>query len=86
MAADPVVAAVRLEITVGELLPAVPVALLKQRRELLWDAAIKLWGTSARRAWPSLVPRGELCRPEAFPADLWPHPQLSGPEPLLELL
>ena len=64
----------QLEVTVGELLPGQPVPLPKHRGELSREAAIKPWLKSAMRAGLLVVLSGELCRHEAFPADLLPNP------------
>ncbi|WP_255095234.1 DUF1651 domain-containing protein [Synechococcus sp. J7-Johnson] len=41
----------RLEITCGELLPREPVPLLKNRREISRDKALKLWGEKVKAGW-----------------------------------
>ena len=41
----------RLEITTGELLPDEQVPLLKNRREISRDEALKLWGEKRKAGW-----------------------------------
>ncbi|MCP9845877.1 DUF1651 domain-containing protein [Synechococcus sp. Lug-A] len=41
----------RLEITSGELLPGEQVPLLKNRREISRDEALKLWGEKRKAGW-----------------------------------
>ena len=47
----------RLEVTVGELLPGEPVPLLKHRRELSREAAIKLWSDKRKAGWIACGPQ-----------------------------
>ena len=47
----------RLEVTVGELLPGEPVPLLKNRRELSREAAIKLWSDKRKAGWIACGPQ-----------------------------
>ena len=47
----------RLEVTVGELLPGEPVPLLKNRRELSREAAIKLWSDKRKGGWIACGPQ-----------------------------
>ncbi len=47
----------RLEITFGELLPDQEVPLLKTRREMSRDEAIKLWSAKRRQGWVSCSPK-----------------------------
>jgi hypothetical protein len=41
----------QLEITTGELLPGEPVPLLKNRREISRDEALKLWEEKRKAGW-----------------------------------
>jgi len=47
----------RLEITSGELLPGEPVPLLKNRREISRDEALKLWGEKRKAGWAPCSPQ-----------------------------
>ncbi|MCP9841658.1 DUF1651 domain-containing protein [Synechococcus sp. J7-Johnson] len=47
----------RLEITSGELLPGEPVPLLKNRREISRDEALKLWATKRQEGWRPCQPQ-----------------------------
>jgi hypothetical protein len=47
----------RLEITSGELLPGEPVPLLKNRREISRDEALKLWGEKRKAGWAPCCPQ-----------------------------
>jgi len=47
----------RLEITSGELLPGEPVPLLKNRREISRDEALKLWGEKRKAGWAPCSPK-----------------------------
>ena len=47
----------RLEVTVGELLPGEPVPLLKNRRELSREIAIKLWSDKRKGGWIACGPQ-----------------------------
>ncbi len=47
----------QLEVTVGELLPGEPVPLLKHRRELSREAAIKLWSDKRKASWIACGPQ-----------------------------
>jgi len=47
----------QLKVTVGELLPDQPVPLLKHRRELTREAAIKLWTEKRKEGWISCSPK-----------------------------
>jgi hypothetical protein len=49
-----------LEVTSGELLPGEPVPLLKKRRELIREEAIRLWAQNRREGW-------QLCSPHWQP-------------------
>ncbi len=46
----------RLEITSGELLPGEAVPLLKNRREISRDEALKLWGEKRKAGWVPCSP------------------------------
>ncbi|MGB5135864.1 MAG: DUF1651 domain-containing protein [Prochlorococcaceae cyanobacterium] len=46
-----------LEVTSGELLPGEPVPLLKRRRELTREEAIRLWAQKRREGWKSCGPQ-----------------------------
>ncbi|CAK6688988.1 hypothetical protein BBFGKLBO_00525 [Synechococcus sp. CBW1107] len=47
----------RLEITSGELLPGEPVPLLKNRREISRDEALKLWAAKRQECWRPCQPQ-----------------------------
>jgi hypothetical protein len=47
----------RLEITSGELLPGEPVPLLKNRREISRDEALKLWTARRQEGWRPTQPQ-----------------------------
>ncbi|MCP9915766.1 DUF1651 domain-containing protein [Cyanobium sp. ATX 6F1] len=47
----------RLEITKGELLPGEPVPLLKNRREISRDDALKLWAAKRQEGWSPCEPQ-----------------------------
>jgi hypothetical protein len=47
----------RLEITSGELLPGEPVPLLKNRREISRDEALKLWSEKRKAGWAPCSPQ-----------------------------
>jgi hypothetical protein len=47
----------RLEITSGELLPGEPVPLLKNRREISRDEALKLWDDKRKAGWKPCSPQ-----------------------------
>ncbi|GDX72147.1 hypothetical protein LBMAG39_05800 [Cyanobium sp.] len=47
----------RLEITSGELLPGEPVPLLKNRREISQDEALKLWTARRQEGWRPTQPQ-----------------------------
>ena len=47
----------RLEITSGELLAGEPVPLLKNRREISRDEALKLWGEKRKAGWAPCSPQ-----------------------------
>ena len=47
----------RLEITSGELLPGELVPLLKNRREISRDEALKLWGEKRKAGWVPCSPK-----------------------------
>jgi len=47
----------RLEITSGELLPGEQVPLLKNRREISRDEALKLWGEKRKAGWAPCSPQ-----------------------------
>ena len=47
----------RLEITSGELLPGEPVPLLKNRREISRDEALKLWTARRQEGWRTTQPQ-----------------------------
>jgi hypothetical protein len=47
----------RLEITSGELLPGEQVPLLKNRREISRDEALKLWATKRQEGWRPCSPQ-----------------------------
>ena len=47
----------RLEITSGELLPGEPVPLLKNRREISRDEALKLWAAKRQEGWRPCSPQ-----------------------------
>ncbi len=47
----------RLEITSGELLPGEPVPLLKNRREISRDEALKLWAARRQEGWRPTPPQ-----------------------------
>ena len=47
----------RLEITSGELLPGEQVPLLKNRREISRDEALKLWGAKRKEGWRPCQPQ-----------------------------
>jgi hypothetical protein len=47
----------RLEITSGELLPCEPVPLLKNRREISRDEALKLWTARRQEGWRTTQPQ-----------------------------
>jgi hypothetical protein len=55
----------RLEITSGELLPDQPVPLLKRRRELSREEALKLWAEKRQQGW---LPTTAQWQPPAPPA------------------
>ncbi|WP_094556415.1 DUF1651 domain-containing protein [Synechococcus sp. 1G10] len=46
-----------LEITKGEILPGEPVPLLKSRREISRDEAIKLWASKRQEGWSPCEPQ-----------------------------
>lgn len=47
----------RLEITNGEILPGEPVPLLKNRREISRDEALKLWAAKRQEGWRPCQPQ-----------------------------
>ena len=47
----------QLEVITGELLPGEPVPLLKHRRELSREAAIKLWSDKRKAGWIACGPQ-----------------------------
>jgi len=47
----------RLEITSGEMLPGEQVPLLKNRREISRDEALKLWGEKRKAGWAPCSPQ-----------------------------
>ncbi|MEY4771029.1 MAG: hypothetical protein RLZZ346_284 [Cyanobacteriota bacterium] len=47
----------RLEITSGELLPGEQVPLLKNRREISRDEALKLWAAKRQEGWRPCLPQ-----------------------------
>ena len=49
-----------LEVTSGELLPGEPVPLLKRRRELTREEAIRLWAQKRREGWQVCSPQWQL--------------------------
>ena len=49
-----------LEVTSGELQPGEPEPLLKRRRELTREEAIKLWSQKRRQGWTERPPQWQL--------------------------
>jgi len=58
-----------LEVTLGELIPGEPAPLLKRRRELTREQAIKLWAQKRQQGWRACSPQWIPPRPPA-----WGHP------------
>ena len=52
-----------LEVTSGELLPGEPVPLLKRRRELTREEAIKLWRQKRQQGWTVCLPQWQRPTP-----------------------
>ena len=52
-----------LEVTLGELIPGEPAPLLKRRRELTREQAIKLWGQKRQQGWRACSPHWIPPRP-----------------------
>ena len=46
-----------LEVTFGEVMPSGEPPLLKHRRELMRDEAIKLWGQKRQEGWQACPPQ-----------------------------
>ena len=53
----------KLEVTFGEVMPSGEPPLLKHRRELMREEAIKLWGQKRRSGW-------QVCAPQWTPPPL----------------
>jgi len=52
-----------LEVTLGELIPGEPAPLLKRRRELPREQAIKLWAQKRQQGWRACSPQWIPPRP-----------------------